>query len=584
MKIKWLAIGIILLCIETYSIPSTAQQPKEDQPTLRGNWLYVGGSGPGNYSKIQDAINVSSDGDIVFVYDDSAPYYESLIINTSISLLGEEKTTTILNGSNQIKEVVSITADHVKISGFTIINYGDDAISVHADYTQITQNILGPKISDGWSGQGISLMHANHSLIEDNEISHMFNSIEILYSHHNVLRNNRLNSSWIYGIWLGEATDNEVVGNMVDTGSPVDMAGSYMGIRLTSADNNTVMNNTMISRDAACVRGMMLWESDNNTVTENRFFSCGYDWYNAENNTLSGNMVNNKSLVYCIGQSGLMITDAGQVVLIQCPDSTIQGLTLQNTPKAIVLLNSDNCRISNCTCLNNENGIYTDSSKNIQIRDNMLKNNEEGIYLEAGSTHATIVGNQVQDSLYIGIYSNAASCDIQGNIIYNNSYGIMVLGVFGVKNSIIANKVTHNWDGIVLVSISTIVTQNNIKQNSNGIHIIGGSIGNHILSNNISQNVCGINITHEPQTPYSFSNWILKNNFIGNTWHISFDSSLNNHFARNYWEGDLLPPHRIDGMLSLYKVHPWTGGVIWEKHIPWIYFDLFPALRPYNIE
>jgi parallel beta-helix repeat protein len=585
MNRKGLAVGLILLLIGISVFPITAQNiKKSSQPTSRGNWLYVGGSGPGNYTKIQDAINASSDGDTVFVFDESAPYYESLIINKSITLLGEEKTTTILNGSSQIKEVVFITVDHVRLSGFTIINYGDEAILVRANYTQITQNILGPKISDGWSGQGIRLFYANHSLVEDNEISHMFESIQIHYSHNNTVRNNHLNSSWLYGIWLAAATYNEVAGNVVDTGYPVDMAGSYVGIRLTSAANNTVVNNTILSRDDACVSGMTLWESDNNTITGNRFTSCGFDWYESYENTLNDNTVNNKPLVSLIDQPNLMITNAGQVILLRCPNSTIQNVTIQNTPKGIALIESDNCHITNCTCFNNSYGIYTDSSENTQITGNVIKNNEHGIYLEAGSAHTNIIGNRVQNSLYIGIFSNAATLNIKQNLVCDNSVGIMIAGILAIKNNIISNNVTRNWDGIDLVSISTTVTQNSIKDNTNGIHIIGGSIGNHILSNDVSKNVCGINISHEPQTLWSFCNWIQKNNFIGNTRHVSFDSSLNNHFRRNYWEGDRIPPHRIDGTLSLYKIHPWTGGIIWEKHIPWMDFDLMPAMKPYTIE
>ena len=82
MKRKCLAVGIILLFVGTCIIPAIAQESeKPSQSTSRGNWLYVGGSGPGNYSKIQDAINASSNGDTVFVYDDSSPYLENLIIN-----------------------------------------------------------------------------------------------------------------------------------------------------------------------------------------------------------------------------------------------------------------------------------------------------------------------------------------------------------------------------------------------------------------------------------------------------------------------------------------------------------------------
>lgn len=42
-----------------------------------GKTLYVGGSGPGNYTTIQSAINESSNGDTVFVY--SGIYYDNVI-------------------------------------------------------------------------------------------------------------------------------------------------------------------------------------------------------------------------------------------------------------------------------------------------------------------------------------------------------------------------------------------------------------------------------------------------------------------------------------------------------------------------
>jgi len=89
--------------VGTCIIPTTAQTTEKTQSTSRGNWLYVGGSGPGNYTRIQDAIDNASDwGDTVFVYDDSSPYYEFLIINKSISLIGENKDTTIIKGYNNI--------------------------------------------------------------------------------------------------------------------------------------------------------------------------------------------------------------------------------------------------------------------------------------------------------------------------------------------------------------------------------------------------------------------------------------------------------------------------------------------------
>ena len=63
MKRKWLAIGIILLFVGTCIIPAIAKNTEKPLSASRGNWLYVGGSGPGNYTRIQDAIDASNDGD-----------------------------------------------------------------------------------------------------------------------------------------------------------------------------------------------------------------------------------------------------------------------------------------------------------------------------------------------------------------------------------------------------------------------------------------------------------------------------------------------------------------------------------------
>jgi len=69
---------------------------------INGNTLYVGGNGSNNYSSIQEAIDIAEEGDTVFVYDDSSPYFENILIDkSSISLVGEEKNTTVIDGQGK---------------------------------------------------------------------------------------------------------------------------------------------------------------------------------------------------------------------------------------------------------------------------------------------------------------------------------------------------------------------------------------------------------------------------------------------------------------------------------------------------
>ena len=136
---KWLAIGIILLFVGTYIIPAIAQDTEKPQPLSRGNWLYVGGSGPGNYTRIQDAIDNASDGDTVFVY--SGIYPTSYIyIEKAIHLLGENRNTTIVESTSNAEIFIQSHTHNVSISDFTFQNFIVD--SHDNNYISISDNIF----------------------------------------------------------------------------------------------------------------------------------------------------------------------------------------------------------------------------------------------------------------------------------------------------------------------------------------------------------------------------------------------------------------------------------------------------------
>ena len=119
---KIVIIGIILLFIGMSISSSTGFYVREQSiKTLNGKTLYVGGSGPGNYTKIQDAIDNASDGDTVFVY--CGIYYEHLKVEKNINLFGEDIEKTVIDaGGNET--AVDIGAS-VNLSGFTIQNAED---------------------------------------------------------------------------------------------------------------------------------------------------------------------------------------------------------------------------------------------------------------------------------------------------------------------------------------------------------------------------------------------------------------------------------------------------------------------------
>lgn len=128
MKIKGLTIGISLIFLGTCIVPTIAQMPdKQLILASGGKWWYVGGTGPGNYTVIQDAVDNASAGDTVYVYHGTYNQLPGIMqcvdISKSIHLIGEDKNTTIINGIRKW-DVVTVGTNKVDISGFTIQNAG----------------------------------------------------------------------------------------------------------------------------------------------------------------------------------------------------------------------------------------------------------------------------------------------------------------------------------------------------------------------------------------------------------------------------------------------------------------------------
>ena len=71
------------------------------------------------FDKINDAIDICGDKDQIFVK--SGTYNEIISVGTDrkIKLIGEDKYTTIINGSGKY-DVMKLTSDLTKVSGFTI--------------------------------------------------------------------------------------------------------------------------------------------------------------------------------------------------------------------------------------------------------------------------------------------------------------------------------------------------------------------------------------------------------------------------------------------------------------------------------
>ncbi len=169
---KGIVVGILVLFLGIGVGSSTARIIEHStMPTVLGDILYVGGGGPGNYSTIQEAIYNASDGDTIFVYDDSSPYIENVVVNIRINLIGENKETTVIDG-NGSGNVVYISANEVEITGFTI-THGTTGIYLDGSTENVTisRNIITENDVYGISFSGF----CERNNIIENIISHNLN-------------------------------------------------------------------------------------------------------------------------------------------------------------------------------------------------------------------------------------------------------------------------------------------------------------------------------------------------------------------------------------------------------------------------
>jgi len=315
---KILVFGIFLMFIGMSIVSSSSGdiEKKYSSSFHNGNFLYVGGIGPDNYTSIQDAIDDAYNGDTVFVYAYSSPYYENILIDKSINLIGENKNTTKIITDWEAYFVININANLVAISGFTIENdfkneYNYGGIIICSCYNNISDNIIIGGFSSGEESgillydysnnniiknnifldttTGLLISNSNNNIIEDNYFSGNWFSLMGYYSTNNTITNNKFPNN-VHGIILQEnCMNNTIAENYL---SEISCCQS-IGIDFNS-NNNTVSNNTIHSRGWT---GIMIQFSRDNKVIGNRILKArdGIYIWNSSYNMITCNTITNCS-------------------------------------------------------------------------------------------------------------------------------------------------------------------------------------------------------------------------------------------------------------------------------------------------
>jgi parallel beta-helix repeat protein len=336
------------------------------------------GSG-GAYMSIQDAINASSDGDTVYVYNGT--YNENVVVNKSINLIGEDRETSIIYGLGN-GDVVSITVDFVYVTDFTFTNSGgfsDDA-GIKLDNVQncrvINNKVFGN--SDGINLQTSSLNYIEYNYMSSNIGSGIF---LIESSDNTISRNNATNN-------YGEFYLFNSNGNIVENNSMSFSIGR--GISIDSSSNgNFILNNTILSNDDD---GIYVYWSDFNTIMQNDIISSingdGIYLYWGDSNTIKNNNITRNI-------NGIYLEASNN-------NNFVSNTISSNTNVAIFAQGSNGNVITDNTISSNDaTGINLGSCDNGAVTGNIVSMNDIGITLIGGSSgyriyHNNIINNRVQ--------------------------------------------------------------------------------------------------------------------------------------------------------------------------------------------
>jgi parallel beta-helix repeat protein len=326
------------------------------QPTKAGpkTWT-VDDDGPADFHTIQEAIYAASPGDTIYVYNGT--YYEHVYLGKLLSVIGENKYATIIDGSEYFNAVGIYYAYGVKLTGFTIRN-AEIGIHLYNSYNNTIVNnivtditVIGP-----YSGGGIVLEGSYNNTVAENTISSTSTENGIrLNAYDNIIRNNTVSGTSAPGIQLEDYShDNIIICNTIS-----DSAHSGVYMAFWSYHNAIIGNNIL----GYSYNGILAWSSNNDIIGNNitnvivgvRLSSPAELSNNCFDNVVSDNLISDS---YCGIAIGAVAEDLGAL------SNIITGNNIVNNYYGINLRSSNYNSIYHNDFVNNTEQTYSYDSIN----------------------------------------------------------------------------------------------------------------------------------------------------------------------------------------------------------------------------
>lgn len=472
-SIKFIILALIYLNMVFLSTSHSSQEIAQGNMTL-----YVGGTGENNYTSIQQAIDNASNGNIIYVYNDT--YYENIILDKELVLKGKNKEDTVINAQG-FGTVITVVATNCSISNFTITGSGQSD-TIYTNCGIYSENyspaIFNNNIRD--NQYGIAFLQGSLTVIRNNTLSHNDKGI-YLYNSSSI---SLINNTFFHNI---EAVD--LYSSFNNTIKDCTIHTNNKGIYLYSCSHN-IIQDCYLSNNSQ--QGIYLHYSAKNTLIHNIFEYCNLDLIYATNHTIihntfthggislfggglssyihiidKTNMVNTYPLYYFSHEKNISLDNLsiGQLILTNCTDFFIKNVTISYTNMPIEIAYSSHIHLDHITLHHSHGGIRLYHSSNNTLTSSTIYN--------------------INGSGVIFVYSSNDNLLHNCQIRYMELYGIF-LSWNSNKNVISSCNITHNHQGITIMSSSdNLMYANNFINNSqqaiDGNHNQwdNGAIGNY---------------------------------------------------------------------------------------------------------
>ena len=235
------------------------------------------------------------------------------------------------------------------------------------------------------------------------------------------------------------------------------------------------------------------------------------------------------------------VEDRAGVRIEEGHDCLIDGNTFDDTFFAVYLAKTSGCTVSRNTIVGRAqrqtgsgNGIHAWYCKNLRIVDNRIDHMRDGIYLEFVED-AEVSRNVSVNNLRYGLHFMFSDrCRYEENVFRYNDAGVAVM--YTERVEMIGNRFEHNWGsaayGLLLKDINdSRVTGNLFLDNTIGLHVEGAN-RMEVFDNEFRANGWAVKLMAN-----SVDNRFSRNNFVGNTFDVSTNSTRNySEFEGNYWD------------------------------------------------